>query len=115
VLTTKPAARNNGVGVRHPHLRVASYDVRGKPNAALMTLYRCHEMTTIKKRDRTYAFGNLYARGFNFFTPRALRLLGALGNAPTNSPRTLQHISKTAQKSTALKTAFYKSCNLPQL
>jgi len=28
-----------------------------------------------------------------FFTPRALRLLGALGKAPINSPRTLQHIS----------------------
>ena len=29
-----------------------------------------------------------------FFTPHALRLLGALGKAPINSPRTLQHISK---------------------
>ncbi len=26
-----------------------------------------------------------------FFAPRALRLLGALGYAPINSPRTLQH------------------------
>ncbi len=32
-----------------------------------------------------------------FFAPRALRLLGALGNAPINSPRTKQHICKLAQ------------------
>ena len=32
-----------------------------------------------------------------FFTPRALRLLGALGSAPFNSPRTLQHICKPAR------------------
>jgi hypothetical protein len=35
-----------------------------------------------------------------FFTPRALRLLGALGNAPINSPRTLQHISKPPRANT---------------
>jgi hypothetical protein len=29
-----------------------------------------------------------------FFARRALRLWGALGSAPINSPRTLQHISK---------------------
>ena len=29
-----------------------------------------------------------------FFAPHALRLLGALGNAPINSPRTKQHICK---------------------
>jgi hypothetical protein len=29
-----------------------------------------------------------------FFTTHTLRLLGALGKAPINSPRTLQHISK---------------------
>jgi hypothetical protein len=51
-------------------------------------------MTTNKKTDRNNAFGNPSARGFNFFIPRALRLLGALGNAPINSSRTLQHISK---------------------
>ena len=33
-------------------------------------------------------------QGVLIFPPRALRLLGALGNAPINSPRTLQHICK---------------------
>ena len=51
-------------------------------------------MTENKNRAWINAFRNLFARGFNFFTPRALRLLGALGKAPINSPRTLQHISK---------------------
>jgi len=57
-------------------------------------------MTENKKTDRINAFGNPSARGFNFFTPRALRLLGALGNAPINSPRTLQHISKPPRANT---------------
>jgi hypothetical protein len=36
-------------------------------------------MTKNKMTDRVNAFGNLFARGFNFFALRALRLLGALG------------------------------------
>jgi hypothetical protein len=47
-------------------------------------------MTENKNRIWINAFGNLFARGFNF-SPRALRLFGALGNAPINSHRTLQH------------------------
>lgn len=49
-------------------------------------------MTTNKKIDRIIAFGNLFARGFIFFIPLALRLLGALGNALINSHPTFQHI-----------------------
>jgi hypothetical protein len=45
-----------------------------------------------------------------FFAPRALRLLGALGNAPINSPRTLQHICKPTQANAQSK-GFQKSCN----
>ena len=45
-----------------------------------------------------------------FFTPRALRLLGALGYAPINSPRTLQHICKPPQANAQSK-GFQKSCN----
>jgi len=47
-----------------------------------------------------------------FFTPRALRLLGALGYAPINSPRTLQHICKPPQANAQSK-GFQKSCNFP--
>jgi len=67
-------------------------------------------MTENKNRVWINAFGNLFARGFNFFTPRALRLLGALGNAPINSPRTLQHICKPTQP-LAQSKGFQKSCN----
>jgi hypothetical protein len=45
-----------------------------------------------------------------FFTPRALRLLGALGNAPVNSPRTLQHICKPPRANAQTKGS-QKSCN----
>jgi hypothetical protein len=45
-----------------------------------------------------------------FFTPRALRLLGASGQAPINSPRTLQHICKPPRANTQSK-GFQKSCN----
>ena len=45
-----------------------------------------------------------------FFTPRALRLLGALGNAPINSPRTLQHICKPTRADAQTK-GLQKSCN----
>jgi len=45
-----------------------------------------------------------------FFTPRALRLLGALGYAPINSPPTLQHICKPTQAHAQSK-GFQKSCN----
>lgn len=45
-----------------------------------------------------------------FFTPHALRLLGALGNAPINSPRTLQHICKPPRANTQPK-GFQKSYN----
>jgi hypothetical protein len=67
-------------------------------------------MTENKKTDRINASGNLSARGFNFFTPRALRLLGALGNAQINSPRTLQHICKPPQANAQSKGS-QKSCN----
>jgi hypothetical protein len=67
-------------------------------------------MTKNKKTDWVNAFGNTSARGFNFFTPRALRLLGALWNAPINSPRTLQHIFKPPQANAQTK-GLQKSCN----
>ena len=47
-----------------------------------------------------------------FFAPRALCLLGALGNAPINSPRTLQHICKPPQANAKTK-GLQKSCNSP--
>ncbi|HAH23216.1 MAG TPA: hypothetical protein DCL77_05565 [Prolixibacteraceae bacterium] len=67
-------------------------------------------MTANKNRVWINAFGNLSARGYNFFTPRALRLLGALGKAPINSPRTLQHICKPP-RANAQSKGFQKSCN----
>jgi len=67
-------------------------------------------MITNKNRTWINAFGNHSARGFNFFPPRALRLLGALGKAPINSPRTLQHICKPPQANAQSK-GFQKSCN----
>ena len=45
-----------------------------------------------------------------FFAPRALRLLGALGKAPINSPRTLQHICKPTPADAQTKGS-QKSCN----
>jgi len=48
--------------------------------------------------------------GLTFFTARALRLLGALGKAPINSPHTLQHICKPAQAD-AQTLGLQKSCN----
>ncbi len=48
-----------------------------------------------------------------FFTPRALRLLGALGNAPINSPRTLQHICKPPQANARKPKACKRAAILP--
>jgi len=45
-----------------------------------------------------------------FFTPRALRLLGALGNALINSQRTKQHICKPRQP--IQDQSLQKSCFL---
>lgn len=68
-------------------------------------------MITNKNRAWINAFGNLTARGFNFFLPNAhCAFLGALGKAPINSPRTLQHICKPPQANAQSK-GFQKSCN----
>jgi hypothetical protein len=69
-------------------------------------------MNTNKNTDRINAFGNLSARGFKFFTPRALRLLGALGMGQstahaqnsTFANRTTPHTAKVCKRAVFLPT-----------
>jgi hypothetical protein len=49
-------------------------------------------MTKNKNTDRIIAFGNLSARGFNFFPQRTLRPMVALGKTTPHAQK--QHICK---------------------
>jgi hypothetical protein len=68
-------------------------------------------MTANKNRTWIDAFGNHSARGFNFFPPLALRLLGTFGNAPINSPRTFDiesfELSISFKKPKTVSIVFY--------
>jgi hypothetical protein len=56
------------------------------------------------------ASGNPITKDFNFFADPPCAFEGALGNAPINSPRTLQHICKPARADPHSK-GLQKSCN----
>jgi len=62
-------------------------------------------MTEIKRQFGLMLLETSLQGGGIFFTPRALRLLGALGNALINSPRIKQH--KPTHDQSLQKSCFF--------